>query len=431
VRVVDIIAKKRDKQTNTEEEINFLIQSYLADESIKYQVAAWLMAAFLNGLTTNETAYLTKAMLNSGDILTINSSKPLVDKHSSGGVGDKISIPLAPLAASMGLAVPMMSGRALGITGGTVDKLEAITGYRTNLTNTEFLAIIKESGYAMTSQTATIAPADKLIYGLRDVTATVENTGLITASILSKKIAEGAQALLFDVKCGSGAFMKNIEQATNLANSLVQAAKAMGRPAMALITNMNQPLGLMTGNFLEIEESIVTLQGKGPADITALVVKQAAAMAVLGGLAKEPEAGEELAQQKLAGGEALEYFYNNIKLQGGDVAKLKADVGTRRAVYSYNITAREAGYLKIDAGLIGQSGVVLGVGRNKTEDTVDSEAGFIFNYKNGAKVNKGQQLVTLYASDEAKLAASVQLAEQAFSFSNEYTADELIYKVIS
>lgn len=431
MRVVDIIAKKRDKQTNTEEEINFLIQSYLADESIKYQVAAWLMAAFLNGLTTNETAYLTKAMLNSGDILTINSSKPLVDKHSSGGVGDKISIPLAPLAASMGLAVPMMSGRALGITGGTVDKLEAITGYRTNLTNTEFLAIIKESGYAMTSQTATIAPADKLIYGLRDVTATVENTGLITASILSKKIAEGAQALLFDVKCGSGAFMKNIEQATNLANSLVQAAKAMGRPAMALITNMNQPLGLMTGNFLEIEESIVTLQGKGPADITALVVKQAAAMAVLGGLAKEPEAGEELAQQKLAGGEALEYFYNNIKLQGGDVAKLKADVGTRRAVYSYNITAREAGYLKIDAGLIGQSGVVLGVGRNKTEDTVDSEAGFIFNYKNGAKVNKGQQLVTLYASDEAKLAASVQLAEQAFSFSNEYTADELIYKVIS
>ena len=290
MRATDIIMKKRGSVLNpkgqelTKEEIEFLIKGYVAQEIPEYQVSSWLMAVYFNGMTFAETANLTDVMLHSGDVIDfskMNMTGPFVDKHSTGGVGDKISLPLAPIVAACGVKVPMMSGRALGHTGGTLDKLESIEGYNVNLSKEKFASIIQEVGFAMTGQTKDIVPADRLLYALRDVTGTVESIPLITGSILSKKIAEGSDCLVFDVKYGSGAFMKTAEDAERLAESLVKTTEQMGRKASALITNMNTPLGLKTGNFLEIEETLDCLENCGPKDVMELTYALATQMILM------------------------------------------------------------------------------------------------------------------------------------------------------
>ena len=295
MRAVDVIMKKRGfKQTGgaalSREEIAFLVNGYVSGDIPDYQMAAWLMAVYFNGMTFEETAILTDVMLHSGSVMDLSGIEgPFVDKHSTGGVGDKISLPLAPIVAACGVKVPMMSGRALGHTGGTLDKLESIAGYKTGLSAEEFRTYIKQTGFAMTGQTKEIVPADRLIYALRDVTATVESVPLITASILSKKVAEGADALVFDVKCGTGAFMKTPEEAEALAKSLVGTGTAMGKRVIALITGMYEPLGNAVGNFLEMEETYNVLNGAGPSDVTELTMQLAGWMLVLGGKAASKE----------------------------------------------------------------------------------------------------------------------------------------------
>lgn len=415
-----IIAKKRDGLKLTKEEIEFMVNGFVNDDIANYQISSFLMASLIKGLDFEETGFLTRSMINTGRTYEIESKKPLIDKHSTGGVGDKISLVLAPLVASMGIDVPMMSGRALGITGGTLDKLESIEGYSVFLSEDRFKDGIAKNGFAMIGQNSDIVPADKLLYALRDVTATVESVSLITASILSKKFAEGSKGLVFDVKCGSGAFMKTEAQAEELATSLVNTAKSLDRKAYAIITRMDEVLGYKVGNFLEIEESIECLQGSEVSDIMELVYEQAAAMAMLGGIVDSLDKGIALAKEKIADGSALQRLYSNIMHQGGNVAKLKAQIGTRRADYSYNICATKSGYLaKIDAEKIGLSGIMLGVGRSKTEDRVDFEAGYIFSKKGGDKVEEGDVIATIFASNKENLAKALPIAIESISYTDE------------
>jgi pyrimidine-nucleoside phosphorylase len=425
----DIIAKKRNKQEHTYEELKWFIDSYVQGLVADYQVSAWLMAVVLNGMSFEESASLTKVMIESGSVHDLSSlgDVPLVDKHSTGGVGDKISLPLAPIAVAMGLSVPMMSGRALGITGGTLDKLESIPGYRTQLSSQEFCQIIQKNGYAMTGQTKEIVPADRLLYALRDVTACVESIPLITASILSKKFAEGAMAFVFDVKWGAGAFMKTQTDAILLANSLTQTMQALGRKSVALITNMNQPLGMKMGNFLEIEESYLCLKGEGPADVMELVERQACYMALAGGVVANMEDAQKLYHEVLASGRPLQIFLDNIALQGGDVAQFESMIGSYRAEFCSEIIAPMHGYIQsIDAGLIGKAGLTLGVGRAKTSDLVSPVAGIEFYKKSGQAVSAGEVIARAYAPSEAQLKASLTTILTAFAYGSEPVSNQLM-----
>jgi pyrimidine-nucleoside phosphorylase len=359
-------------------------------------------------------------MVKSGSMMDLSGiAGPFVDKHSTGGVGDKTSLILAPLAASLGIKDPMMSGRALGHTGGTLDKLDSIPGYRTSLGREEFREILKRDGFAMTGQTRDIVPADRLLYALRDVTGTVESIPLITASILSKKVAEGADALVLDVKFGSGAFMKDPKEGEALARSLVDTGAAMGKRIIALLTDMNEPLGNMVGNFPEVEESLDCLEGKGPADLRELTLELAARMAVLGGKAGNSREGRELCEKALAGGKPRELFLNNILSQGGDLEKFLELRGTYRSPFSAEIRASREGYIAgIDAWQVGRAGVSLGIGRNRTEDTVCPTAGLCLHKKGGDQVRAGDLIMTVWAAGEAglqealpQLAAAVNYAE--------------------
>lgn len=411
MRTADIIAKKRDGLSNSKEEIEFLIQGCAKQSIPDYQVSAWLMAAYLCGMSMEETAILTRAMIHSGSVITFDTSFQhlLVDKHSTGGVGDKISLPLAPIAAAMGLHVPMISGRALGITGGTLDKLESMPGYSVHLSEEEFKKTVMHDGYAMCAQTENLVPADRILYSLRDVTATVESIPLITASILSKKIAEGARALILDVKCGSGAFMKTFQQAQALGESLSKTASLMGIKTSVLITDMNEPLGMKVGNFLEIEETVDLLTGPAPEDVLTLVLTQAAYMAKMAGLVSDIDSGKELARKQIGNGKALELWWKNVKNQGADPTKVEVMLRKERAPYSAVIHSETSGYLQICAQVIGQAGVILGVGRNQKTDTVSPTAGFIFACKSGTHVLQGRALCTVYAPTQQQL-------EQALKF---------------
>ena len=440
MRAVDIIMKKRGGPANqggselNREEIEFLVGGYVAGTIPDYQVSSWLMSVFFNGMTFAETGILTDVMLKSGKTIDLSGIEgPFVDKHSTGGVGDKISLPLAPIVAAAGVKVPMMSGRALGHTGGTLDKLESITGYRTGLSVAEFCEYITKTGFAMTGQTKEIVPADRLLYALRDVTGTVESVPLITASILSKKVAEGADALVFDVKCGTGAFMKNIDDAESLAQSLAGTGKAMGKRVVALITNMSEPLGNKVGNFLEIEESMDVLEGKGPSDVTELTLTFAAWMIVLGGKAKTFDEGRSLAQSVIASGRAMELFMENVKLQGGDPEKLIADRGKIRSPHHAELRATADGYIEtIEAFQTGLAGVYLGVGRNRTDEAVCPEAGMIIYRHKGDKVTKGELIMDVYGKDGPSLEPAIELLTKAVRYSNIKPAnDTLIYKEIS
>ena len=438
MRATDIIMKKRGIKGQSieplnREEIEFIVNSYVKGEIPEYQISAWLMAVYFNGMTFEETAILTDVMLHSGKEMDLSSLEgPFVDKHSTGGVGDKLSLPLAPIVAANGVKVPMMSGRALGHTGGTLDKLEAVTGYRTNLTEAEFRNFIEKTGFAMTGQTKEIVPADRLLYAMRDVTATVESVPLITSSILSKKVAEGSEALVFDVKCGKGAFMKTLSDAEALAVSLVGTAKAMGKKARALITDMNEPLGTMAGNFLEIEETIDILKGQGPADSTELTLQLAAHMLVLGGKAKTEEEGLFLAKEAVSSGKALDLFIKNIELQGGNPKTLMVEYKTRRSKFFEELRAEKDGFIEsINAFEVGMAGVNLGVGRNKTTDPVCPDAGVEILKHKGDSVKKGDLIMRVYGKDSASVSASMPLLKNAIEYSDKAPQkDKLIFKII-
>jgi pyrimidine-nucleoside phosphorylase len=418
MRAVDVIMKKRSGGELNREEIAFLISGYVEGTIPDYQISAWAMAVFFQGMSPEETAALTEVMLKSGEVMDLSGiSGPLVDKHSTGGVGDKTSLILAPLTASLGIKDPMMSGRALGHTGGTLDKLEAIPGYRTNLSKDEFKTILARDGFAMTGQTKEIVPADRLLYALRDVSGTVESIPLITASILSKKAAEGAQALVLDVKYGSGAFMKDVKDGERLARSLVDTGAAMGKKIIALLTDMDEPLGCKVGNFLEVEESLDCLEGTGPADLMELTLELGARMAVLGGKAAGAEEGKRLCEAALKGGKPRQLFLDNIRSQGGDLDRFLSLRGTYRSPIAGEVRAGESGYItRIDAWQVGHAGVQLGVGRNRTEDAVSPTAGVEFHKKSGAPCKKGDLIMSVWAKDEAGLAAALPQLERAVSY---------------
>ena len=452
MRAADIIIKKRgtfitDENGNrvlkgsealSKEEIEFMIKGCVDGSIPEYQMSSWLMSIFFNSMTFEETGYLTQAMLNSGDVINLHNKNiaefenaVFVDKHSTGGVGDKISLPLAPIVAACGLKVPMMSGRALGHTGGTLDKLESIEGYRTNLSENEFTQFIRENGYGMTGQTSKIAPADRILYALRDVTGTVESIPLITASILSKKVAEGSDGLVFDVKFGNGAFMKSKADAELLAQSLVNTAKTMGKKASALITDMNTPLGNKVGNFLEIEETIECLQGKGPADVMEETFALGAEMLVLGNLASSTEEGISKCKEAVESGKALEIFLKNVEQQGGNPAQLMSQIGKRRSPFKIELKAEEDGYIFIEAYKTGLAGITLGVGRNKTTDPVCGDAGMILHAHSGDFVHKGDLIMEIFGKDNDCLEPALLQLKHAITYSKKLIeSKELIFKKI-
>ncbi|MDR3131359.1 MAG: thymidine phosphorylase [Treponema sp.] len=422
MRALDIIIKKRDGEELSSEELEFLTAGCASGEIPDYQMAAWAMAVFFQGMSAAETAALTLAMLRSGTVIDLSGIPgPFVDKHSTGGVGDKTSLILAPLAAALGIRDPMISGRALGHTGGTLDKLESIPGYRTNLSAGEFLEITGKCGFAMMGQTKDIVPADRLLYALRDVTGTVESIPLITASILSKKAAEGVEALVLDVKCGSGAFMKRTEDAELLALSLADTWAAMGKRLAVLITDMDEPLGSMVGNFLELEECLDCMEGKAggdSADLMELTLSLASRMAVLGGRAAYPEEGRRLCEECLAGGEPLRRFLDNVRSQGGDVEKLLELRGKYRSQFRGEVRAAVSGYVsRIDAGKVGRAGTLLGAGRNRTGDAVSPTAGARLHKKRGAKVSAGELVMSLWARDLEGLESALPLLGEAVEYS--------------
>jgi len=416
VRAVDIIMKKRDARALEPEEIDFLVQGFSRGEIPDYQMAALLMAVVLRGMDPQETATLTRAMIASGDVLDLSGVPgPLVDKHSTGGVGDKISLVLAPVAAACGIRVPMMSGRSLGHTGGTLDKLESIPGYRTDLSPERFRRALSTIGFAMIGQSETVVPADRRMYALRDVTGTVESVPLITASIMSKKFAEGAEALVFDVKCGSGAFMKNLDEARALASSLVSTGKGLQRKVVAVITDMEQPLGRKVGNFLEVEESADCLQGKGPVDIVDLTCRLAGWMLVLGGKASSPAAGEALARKRLSDGSAWELFLKNVEFQGGQTDCLLHPEKGPHAPIVRPLTASSAGRVgRIDAFKVGLASVVLGAGRSRKEDVVLPGVGIHILKSAGEVVSRGDELCLVRGETEEKVQEALRMLAPAW-----------------
>jgi pyrimidine-nucleoside phosphorylase len=416
MRAVDLIRKKRDSGEHSREEIDFLISSYAKGNIPDYQMAAWLMAVWIRGLNPAESAALTECMLYSGEVVD-HSDLPMkkVDKHSTGGVGDKTSLILAPIVAAGGLAVPMISGRGLGHTGGTLDKLEAIPGFNTALTLTDFRRVLRECGMSLIGQTAEIAPADKKIYALRDATSTVENIGLICASIMSKKLAEGIDALVLDVKTGSGAFMEREEDAVRLAEVMVATARRMGKKAVALLTDMSQPLGRMAGHSNEVIESIDVLRGKGPADLRDLSIELSAWMFHLGERTKSVEEGRRLATEMLASGKALEKFRDCIRLQCGDARVLDDASLLPMAKKQTDVVSPKAGF--ITATRCREFGVALAMlegGRGKKEDRIDLGVGLEFHKRIGDRVQAGEKLVTIQYNSDTRLAEAKDLIASSF-----------------
>lgn len=404
MNTIELIRKKRNKQPLTTDEINYLIASYTAQKTPDYQFAAFLMAGFLNGFSKEETAALTSAMLHSGKVIDLSAIKGIkVDKHSTGGVGDKTSLIIAPIAAAAGVPVPMISGRGLGHTGGTLDKLESIPGFNTSLSLADYKRVLKKCNAVLIGQTKEIAPADKAIYALRDVTATVESIPLITASIMSKKLAEGIDALVLDVKTGSGAFMREYKDSVALAESLADTAARFGKKVMAYITDMNQPLGGYIGNWFEVYESLMVLQGYYSPGLTELSIELAGAMIYLGGKAGDIEDAKYIATQMITSGKAMDSFLALVKMQGGDVNMLKNPEKYPKAKQSAEFTAPAAGYVNYDCYQMGMTALETGAGRLTKEDIINPSAGIIVTKLRGDKVKKGEVLATLYAGDKQKL----------------------------
>jgi pyrimidine-nucleoside phosphorylase len=417
MRAVDIIMKKRDGGALSRQEIGFFISGVTAGTLPDYQASALLMAIVVRGMTAEETAWLTDAMVDSGTRVNLADIPGVkVDKHSTGGVGDKTSLILAPLAAACGVPVPMMSGRGLGHTGGTLDKLEAIPGFRVNLSLEEMRAALAAVGCAMIGQTAQIAPADKKLYALRDVTGTVESIPLISASIMSKKIAEGIDALILDVKTGSGAFMKTEADSRRLAESLVSIGNASGVKTEALITAMDAPLGRAVGNALEVIECIDVLKGEGAADLVNVSVELTARMLVLGKIAGDRPQAEHLVRGAIASGAGLDRFRRIVEMQGGDPRVVDDYQRLPSVPDRHLVRAGRAGFVtRLDAELVGRASVMLGAGRDRVEDPVDHAVGILVLAKPGDQVSDGDPILELHYRDAARRDRALELANRAFS----------------
>ncbi len=419
MNTVSIIKKKRDGKALSVEEINYLINSYSKRRIPDYQFSAFLMASYLKGMNKKETSALTKAMLYSGKVIDLSEIQgKKIDKHSTGGVGDKTSLILAPIVAAAGINVPMISGRGLGHSGGTLDKLESIPGFRTNLNLTQYKKVIKKCKAVLIGQTKDIAPADKLIYSLRDVTATVESIPLITASIMSKKLAEGIDGLVLDVKTGSGAFMKKMTDAKALAESLMNTAKSFNKNVIAFITDMNQPLGNYIGNWLEVYESVKVLQGEDVKDLLEVSLNLSGAMIYLGGKAKNIKEGIEISEEMIKSGKAFDKFLEIVKLQNGDITYLKSLNKYPKAKYREIVTADKSGYVeKLDNYQIGMASLELGAGRKTKEDKIDPTAGIIFHPKIGTKIKKDEVIAELFSNKKEKIDLAKEMISNSIKFS--------------
>jgi len=424
MRAVDIIIKKRDKIELTAEEIQFFVHGYTNGDIPDYQASAFAMAVMLNDMTAQETTDLTLAMANSGQVLDLSKIVDLaVDKHSSGGVGDKTSIAVMPMVAACGLSVGKMSGRGLGFSGGTLDKLESIKGYRVDLSTDEFKKQLKEKGIVLTGQSLDLAPADGKFYALRDVTGTVPSLPLIASSIMSKKIAAGAQAIVLDVKTGNGAFMETLDEARKLANLMVDIGRLAGRKTVALLSDMNQPLGEAVGNALETIEAINTLKGNAPADFVEHCLHVASHVLVLGQKAKDLDEARKMAEKSIADGSALEKLRVLVDAQGGDVSYVDDTSKFERAKFVEEVKSPRGGNIsQIHARDVGDAAVNLGAGRAKKGDPIDYAVGFIIRRKVGDVVKSGDVLFEIHANDKAKLEEARQSVLSAFQFSEQSVA---------
>jgi pyrimidine-nucleoside phosphorylase len=419
MRMVDVIEKKRDGEALSREEIRFIIEGYVQGDIPDYQMSAWAMAVYFRGMTLAETSELTLAMAQSGDQLDLSIlGGRFVDKHSTGGVGDKTTLLLGPMVAACGVPVAKMSGRGLGHTGGTIDKLSSIPGFKVELTQEEFLAQVKKIGLSVIAQTGNLVPADKKLYALRDVTASVSSIPLIASSVMSKKIAAGAQGIVLDVKYGSGAFMKTLEEARVLARTMVDIGKKLGRQTIAVLSNMNQPLGRAVGNSLEIIEVADALQGKGPNDLIQVSLELGAWMLVAGGVAADVEIGKERLRQSLESGAAWNKFLAFLSEQGGD-AQAVADRRLKVSPWNLAILARNTGYVQpYDAHKVGVLAMTLGAGRLTKESPIDLGAGVFLAKKAGEWVNAGEPILQLYGSTQGMLNEGLKLAQSLISITD-------------
>lgn len=432
MRAVDIIAKKRDGESLTSAEIRFIVRGYTAGDVADYQMSALLMAIYLRGMDHEETITLAREMLYSGEVLDFSDlGRASIDKHSTGGVGDKTSLIIAPAVAAAGVYVPMISGRALAHSGGTLDKLESIPGFKTDLSLKEFRTMLEQIGVSLIGQTVEIAPADRKLYALRDVTATVPCKPLIAGSIMSKKLAEGITGLVLDVKTGNGAFIKDETETTELANLLVEIARGMNKRCVALITDMNQPLGRMVGNSLEVIESFDTLRGHGPEDLTMLCRELSAWMIVLGDAAADIEEGRRLYDEMISSGAALEKMREIIEWQGGDTRVIDDYSLLPGALHRREIKAARAGYIQaIDTEAIGRASMLLGAGRLRLDTEIDHGVGLRIDARIGDHVEKDSSLVTLYFNDESHADEVMPIIEHAYSIGTEHNDAPRLVKTV-
>lgn len=433
MNTVELIIKKRIGKSLSKEEIFFLINSFTKRKIPDYQFASLLMAICIRGMNDKETSYLTEAMLHSGKVIDLSAIEGTkIDKHSTGGVGDKTSLILAPIVAAAGINVPMISGRGLGHTGGTLDKLESIPGFRTDLSLKEYKSVLKKCGAVLIGQTKEIAPADKLIYSLRDVTGTVESIPLITGSIMSKKLAEGIDGLVLDVKTGSGAFMKKTKDAISLANSLIKTAKSFNKKVIAFITDMNQPLGNYIGNWFEVYESVKVLRDETRDDLYQLSLSLSGAMIFLGGKASSIKAGIKIAKEQIDSGKAFEKFVEIVSHQGGDTKYLMYPDKYPKSKFIKKIKVNKSGYIKsIDNYQIGMAALELGAGRKTMTDKIDPKAGIIFNIKIGDKIKKGAIIAEVHSNSTLKIDIAKNMILNSIKYSNrKVIKPKLIKKII-
>lgn len=432
MRMVDLIEKKRDGNELSKEEIEYIVTNYTNGKIPDYQVSALLMAIFYQDMTNEEITNLTLAIANSGDVIDLSSLEGIkVDKHSTGGVGDTTTLILAPLVASVGVTVTKMSGRGLGYTGGTLDKLEAIPGFQIELSDEEFVRIVNESKVAVIGQSGNLAPADKKLYALRDVTATVDSLPLIASSIMSKKIAAGADAIVLDVTTGDGAFMKNIEDARRLAKTMTSIGKLANRETVAVISDMSEPLGEAIGNSLEVVEAIETLQGNGPEDLVEMCYALGSQMVVLAGKAKTTDEARMLLQEALESGKALAKFKEMIQNQGGDPAIVEHPERILTARYTMELPAKQSGVVsKIVANELGIAAMMLGAGRKTKEEDIDHAVGLKLHKKIGDTVTKGESLLTIYSNDE-EITSVIELLYKNIEIGESAMKPTLIHDIIT
>ncbi|AEH47344.1 pyrimidine-nucleoside phosphorylase [Parageobacillus thermoglucosidasius C56-YS93] len=431
--MVDLIAKKRDGYELSKEEIDFIIRGYTNGDIPDYQMSAFAMAVFFRGMTEEETAALTMAMVRSGDVIDLSKIEGMkVDKHSTGGVGDTTTLVLGPLVASVGVPVAKMSGRGLGHTGGTIDKLESVPGFHVEIDNEQFIELVNKNKIAIIGQTGNLTPADKKLYALRDVTATVDSIPLIASSIMSKKIAAGADAIVLDVKTGAGAFMKDFAGAKRLATAMVEIGKRVGRKTMAVISDMSQPLGYAVGNALEVKEAIDTLKGKGPEDLQELCLTLGSYMVYLAEKASSLEEARALLEASIREGKALETFKVFLSAQGGDASVVDDPTKLPQAKYRWELEAPEDGYVaEIVADEVGTAAMLLGAGRATKEATIDLSVGLVLHKKVGDAVKKGESLVTIYSNTENIEEVKQKLAKSIRLSSIPVAKPTLIYETIS